>query len=370
MRDNLATFPPLPVATHVTWTAAPYGVTANGDAVELHTLTNTSGVEVAFLTLGGIIVSIRVPDRNGRLDDVVLGCDSLAEYQRPHLPYFGAIIGRYANRIGSARFVLDGVAYQLAANRSPNALHGGVRGFDKVIWHAEPTPRRDGVMLRYTSVDGEEGYPGALQVTVTYRLSDDAVLSVDYDATTDRATPVNFTQHSYFNLGGHASGDVLDHELTIHASRFTPVDGDLIPTGEVASVEGTPLDFRHSTLIGARIHSDDARLRSAHGYDHNYVLDRESLGGTLAAAARVVHVRTGRTLDVATTEPAMQLYTANTFDGSLRGKGGGHYAAYAGLCLETQHFPDSPNHPEFPSTILRPGDSFHSRTTFAFGVLL
>lgn len=353
----------------MTWTVAPYGVTPNGDAVDLHTLTNASGVEVALLTLGGIIVTVRVPDRNGDFDDVVLGCDSLADYQRPHVPYLGAIVGRYANRIGGASFRLDGVTYHLARNKSPHALHGGVRGFDKVIWRAEPTLAGDGVMLRYVSADGEEGYPGTLQVTVTYRLSDDAVLAVEYDATTDRATPVNLTQHSYFNLGGHASGNVLDHELTINASRFTPVDEALIPTGEVASVSGTPLDFRRSTRIGARMHDDDVTMRVARGYDHNYVLDDGAHDASPPFAARVVHAQSGRTLEVTTTEPALQLYTANNFDGSLRGKGGAHYGAYAGLCLETQHYPDSPNHPEFPSTIVRPGVAFRSRTTFAFGAL-
>ncbi|MEO7967001.1 MAG: aldose epimerase family protein [Gemmatimonadaceae bacterium] len=359
----------------MTDTAAPYGVTPDGQTVHLHTLTSASGMQVSFLTLGGIIVSIRVPDRDGRMDDVVLGRDSLAEYQDPRTPYFGAIVGRYANRIANACFVVDGAKYHLAANVAPNALHGGIRGLDKVVWRAEEaadeaTNGANAVTLRYTSPEGEEGYPGMAHFAVTYALSDDGTLSIDYRATVDCATPINLTQHSYFNLGGQASGDALDHALTLFASHFTPVDDALIPTGEMALVDGTPFDFRREETIGRRVGAAHPQLAIGGGYDHNFIIDRagDSLG-SLARAARVVERRSGRTLDIATTEPGVQLYIANTFDGTLRGKGGQRYVRHAGFCLETQHFPDSPNRPEFPSTIVRPGTPFHSRTTFTFGVI-
>jgi galactose mutarotase-like enzyme len=332
------------------------------------TLTNAHGIEVRVITYGGIITSIRTPDRSGRLDDIVLGFDSLAGY-RKNSPYFGAIVGRYANRIRNAQFTLDGTTYHLAKNIGENSLHGGVRGFDKVLWTAEPfqTDSGAGVTLQYTSKDGEEGYPGTLVTRVTYTLTPRDELVVDYEATTDKATPLNLSQHTYWNLHGTAGGDILDHVLTLDAAAFTPVDSAVIPTGEIAPVAGTPFDFRAATRIGARIEQDNPQLRFGRGYDHNWVLDRPS-GSGLVHAARVVEPTSGRTLDVSTTEPGVQFYAGNFLDGTIRGKGGRVYAHRSGLCLETQHFPDSPNHANFPSTILRPGATYRSRTVFAFGV--
>jgi aldose 1-epimerase len=337
-----------------------------GEPVELFTLTNPSGVEVRAITYGGIIVALRAPDRDGRLGDIVLGYDSLAGYLRES-PYFGALIGRYGNRIARARFTLDGRSYTLAANNGVNHLHGGVRGFDKVLWTGEPvtTDSTVGVAFTYASPDGEEGYPGTLRARVTYTLTDDGRLIFDYQATTDRATPVNLTQHSYFNLAG--AGDILGHELMIAAGRYTPVDSTLIPTGALAPVDGTAFDFRTPTAIGARIGAGDVQLAHGLGYDHNWVLDRADEG--LVHAARVVEPTTGRTLDIWTTEPGLQFYSGNFLDGSITGKAGRVYAHRTGFCLETQHFPDSPNQPAFPSTILRPGEEYRSRTVLAFGVM-
>ncbi|RMH69490.1 MAG: galactose mutarotase [Bacteroidetes bacterium] len=346
----------------------PFGTTADGEAVTMYTLTRAGGMEVRLLNYGGIITSLKVPDRNGRLEDVVLGFDTLAPYLERH-PYFGAIIGRYGNRIAGGQFTLDGTTYTLAQNDGPNHLHGGLRGFDRVVWQAEPfeEPGRVGVVLTYTSPDGEEGYPGTLQAKVTYTLTDDDELIVDYEATTDKATPVNLTQHTYFNLAGHGSGDVLDHELTIHADHYLPVDSTLIPTGERRPVAGTPFDFRRPTPIGARIEADDPQLHwGPGGYDHTFVLNRT--GDGLEPAARVYEPTSGRVLEVRTTEPGVQFYSGNFLDGSLVGKGGAVYARHAGFCLETQHFPNSPNQPDFPSTILRPGETYSSRTVFAFSV--
>ncbi len=356
--------PPLPGAEV---TRAPFGTLPDGSPVEVFTLSNARGVEVRAITYGGIIVSIRVPDRDGRLGDIVLGYDTLDGYVANN-PYFGCITGRYANRIARARFTLDGRTYQLAANDGPNHLHGGVRGFDKHVWHGEPVQAsgRVGVVFSRTSPDGEEGYPGTLDVRVAYTLSDDGELRVDYEATTDRPTPVNLTQHSYFNLAGEGSGDILGHILTINADRYTPVDETLIPTGELAPVEGTPFDFRTPTPIGGRNGVDHEQLRRGRGYDHNYVLRRA--GDGLVRAARVVEPTTGRTLEVWTTEPGLQFYSGNFLDGSIRGKSGHVYGRRSGFCLETQHFPNSPNQPHFPSTILRPGERYLSTTAFRFGV--
>jgi len=347
-------------------TREPFGTTPTGEAVELLTLTNAHGLELRVMTFGGIIVSLKVPDRTGTLGDVVLGYDSLAGYLRSS-PYFGAIVGRYGNRIAKGRFVLHGTAYQLATNNGPNHLHGGIRGFDKVVWAVEPFQGDSsiGVRLTHTSPDGDEGYPGTLQATVTYTLTDRNELILDYQATTDRATPVNLTQHSYFNLAG--SGDILDHELTLSAERFTPVDSTLIPTGEIAPVAGTPFDFRPPHAIGERIGADDEQLQRGGGYDHNFVLTRSGPG--LALAARLVDSVSGRTLELRTTEPGIQFYSGNFLDGSITGKGGAVYRRRTGLCLETQHFPDSPNQPGFPSTILEPGQTYRSRTVWTFGVL-
>lgn len=341
-----------------------FGTAPDGKAVELITLTNGRGMEVRVMTYGAIIVSLTVPDRNGVPGDVVLGYDSLAGYLRSS-PYFGAVVGRYGNRIAKGRFTLDGTEYRLAVNNGLNHLHGGVRGFDKVVWAAEPFQDQGGVGVRlaYTSPDGEEGYPGTLRAQVTYTLTERNELRIDYQATTDKATPVNLTQHSYFNLAGR--GDILGHLLTIKADSFTPVDSTLIPTGILAPVEKTPFDFRVPTAIGARIGAADQQLRFGGGYDHNFVLTRPDTG--MALAAVVADSASGRTLEIRTTEPGIQFYSGNFLDGSLTGKGGTVYRHRTGFCLETQHFPDSPNHPQFPSTILEPGQTYQSHTTWSFG---
>jgi aldose 1-epimerase len=346
---------------------APFGNLPDGSRVEAFTLTNANGVELRAVSYGAIIVSLRVPDRAGRMDDVVLGYDSLEGYLRVS-PYFGAIVGRYGNRIAGGRFALDGKTYRLATNNGPNHLHGGIRGFDKVVWRAEPFQHDSGVgvVFSHVSPDGDEGYPGTLAARVTYTLTDRDELIVDYHATTDQPTPVNLTQHAYFNLAGDGRGDILDHELWINADSLTPVDSTLIPTGVIAPVDGTPFDFRTPTAIGARIGADDQQVRFGGGYDHNFVLRDEDAG--LNHAARVVEPSTGRTLDLFTTEPGVQFYSGNFLDGSITGKGGHVYHHRYGFCLETQHFPDSPNRPQFSSTILRPGQEYRSRTVFVFGV--
>ncbi|HKW10349.1 MAG TPA: aldose epimerase family protein [Gemmatimonadaceae bacterium] len=351
----------------VTVTRAPFGRLPDGRSVDLYTLSNAHGVEVRVMTFGAIVSVVRTPDRGGHVDDIVLGFDSLSGYEGEH-PYFGAVVGRYANRIAHGRFTLDGTTYHLALNNGPNSLHGGRRGFDKALWTGESFTRGDsvGVALHYTSPDGEESYPGTLQVGVRYALTSNNELIVDYEATTDKATPVNLTQHTYWNLGGEGRGDILGHVLELDASAFTPVDSTLIPTGVVAPVAGTPFDFRTPTPIGTRIDAADEQIRFGRGYDHNFVLDHPP--GTLGHAARVVDSTSGRTLDVSTTEPGMQFYSGNFLDGTLVGKGGQAYGHRAALVLETQHYPDSPNHSAFPSTILRPGTTYRSRTVFAFGV--
>jgi len=348
----------------------PFGTTDRGEAVSLYTLKNAHGMEARVLDYGGIIVSLQVPDRNGRLGDVVLGFDSLADYQRGS-PYFGAIIGRYGNRIARGRFTLDGRTYTLATNNGSNHLHGGVRGFDKVVWRVAPFEHGDsvGLVLSYTSPDGEEGYPGTLQATVTYTLTNANELIFDYHATTDRATPVNLTQHSYFNLAGDGAGDILGHVVTLNADRFTPVDSTLIPTGEIKSVAGTPFDFRAPTAIGSRIDQDDQQLRHGRGYDHNFVLNKGGKGGNeVTMAASVYEPTSGRVMEISTTEPGLQFYSGNFLDGTLRGKHGVVYRHRYGFAMETQHFPDSPNKPAFPSTILRPGEEYRSRTVYRFTV--
>ena len=348
-------------------TRAPFGKTRDGHAVELYTLTNAHGVDMHVITYGATITSLKVPDRAGHFDDVVLGFDTLDGYLKDP-PYFGAVVGRYGNRIAKGQFTLDGRTYKLATNNGPNHLHGGVKGFDKVVWNAVPGDSADGVSvtLTRTSPDGEEGYPGTLQASVRYTLTDKNELAIDYRATSDKATPVNLTQHSYFNLAADSS-DILGHELTIHASRYTPVDDTLIPTGQLAPVQGTPFDFQKATAIGARISADNVQLKNGRGYDHNWVLNRTGAG--LEPAARLVDPKSGRTLDVATTEPGLQFYSGNFLDGTITGKGARVYKNRTGLCLETQHYPDSPNHPSFPSSILRPGQTYSSKTVFTFGVL-
>lgn len=350
-----------------TVTVAPFGLMPDGKAVEVYTLTNARGMQVRAITYGAIIQAIRVPDRSGRLADVTLGYDSLPGYLGDS-PYFGAVVGRYANRIARGRFTLEGRTYRLATNNGPNSLHGGVKGFDKVLWRARSFQRGDsvGVTFERTSPDGDEGYPGTLRVSVTYALTPANELVVDYTATTDQPTPVNLSQHSYFNLAGEGSGDILKHLLTINADRYTPVDSTLIPTGELASVAGTPFDFRKPTAVGARIGQPDTQLRYGKGYDHNFVLNRNGTG--LVHAAHVLDPASGRTLDISTTEPGVQFYSGNFLDGTIRGKSGHVYGHRSAIVLETQHFPDSPNHPNFPSTILEPGRELRSRTVFAFGV--
>lgn len=353
------------MATTASVTRAPFGVTPGGDSVDLFTLTNPHGMEVRVMTYGGIIVSIKVPDRTGAFDDVVLGYDSLAGYLRSS-PYFGAIVGRYGNRIAHGTFTIDGESYHLDTNNGPNALHGGVKGFDKVVWRAESIKHDStvGVLLTHTSPDGDQGYPGTVQARVSYALTPDNKLIVSYHATTDKATPINLTQHSYFNLAGAGKGDILGHVMMINADRYTPVDSTLIPTGELAPVAGTPFDFRTPTAIGARIGQADQQLKNGGGYDHNFVLNRN--GDTLSLAARVLEPTTGRVLTVTTTQPGVQFYTGNFLDGTITGKGGHVYQRRYGFCLETQHFPDSPNHPTFPTTILRPGQEYQSQTVFRF----
>jgi aldose 1-epimerase len=351
-------------------TKAVFGTLPDGQAVDVYTLKNDAGMEVRAITLGGIITSLRVPDRNGKVGDVALGFDSVEGYVK-NPPFLGAIIGRYGNRIAKGSFTLDGKTYSLAINNPPNHLHGGPKGFDKVVWKAESFTKNEnvGITFTHTSPDGDEGYPGNLSLKVTYTLTPRNELEVEYQATTDKATPVNLTQHTYFNLAGEGTRDILDHVMTIHASRYTPVDSTLIPTGELASVEGTPFDFRMPTPIGARIATNDQQIRFGNGYDHNYVLDRATGEVGLIPAAHVVENSSGRVLDVSTTEPGMQFYTGNFLDGSLKGKSGQSYARRTGFCLETQHFPDSPNKPKFPTTILQPGETFSSRTVFAFSTI-
>lgn len=364
-RDSSPPVPPPAESSRVP--QASWGQTPDGRAVELLTLRNAAGVEVRIATLGGIVTSLRVPDRDGHVDDVVLGHDAVAGYF-PNSNYFGAIVGRYANRIAGGAFVLDGTTYKLAQNNGPNHLHGGHKGWDQAIWQPETFQNASGtgVMLTLMSPDGDEGYPGAVRAKVTYTLTSRNELAVDYEATTDKPTIINLTQHSYFNLAGERASDILGHQLMIQADRYTPVDDTLIPTGELAPVAGTPFDFRTATGIGARIGQDHVQLTRGRGYDHNWVLTRQGDGVSLAA--RVVEPASGRTLEIATTEPGLQFYSGNFLDGSVTGKNGRVYGHRAGFCLETQHFPDSPNKPEFPSTTLRPGQTYRSRTVMTFGV--
>jgi len=338
--------------------------TRDGRSIILYTLTNSHGVEVRAMNYGGIILSLRVPDRKGQLADIVLGHEK-AEGYMPNPPYLGAIVGRYANRIANGTFTLDGKTYTLPKNDGPNTLHGGLtRTFDKVVWDGEALKGKNAVAFSYLSKDGEEGFPGNLKVTVTYTLTDSNELVIDYAATTDKATPINVSQHSYFNLKGEGNGDILDHEIMLSADRFTPVDKNLIPTGELRAVKGTPFDFTTSTRIGARIEDPYEQMVLGHGYDHNFVLNRKGAG--LSLAARVYEPTTGRVLEVSTTQPAVQFYTGNFLDGSVTGKEGHVYKRRYGFCLETQHYPDSPNHPDFPSAILKPGEKFHQTTVFKF----
>ena len=345
-----------------------FGQTPDGRDVTLFTLINGLGSSVEIMDLGGIIVSLKVPDRDGKISDVVLGLDNPTQYLTES-PYFGAIVGRYANRIREGRFSIDGQDYSLAINNGPNALHGGLTGFDKKIWKVEPFEGADyaGLTLTMVSDDGDEGYPGRLNVGVSYRFDDRNTLTVSYNATTDKKTVINLSQHSYFNLSGHSSGSITGHEVTLNASHYTPVDETLIPVGGIVSVDGTPMDFRNSKSIERDINIDHEQLAFGGGYDHNWVLDRES-ENELELAATVYSPKTGRLLEVTTDQPGIQFYTGNFLDGTIIGKEGATYEARNGFCLETQHFPDSPNQPDFPTTILNPGDVYETTTVFKFSV--
>jgi len=345
----------------------PFDRTPDGQVVDLITLRNGKGMEMTVLTYGGVIMSLKTPDAAGALDDIVLGFDDLKSYVEKS-PYFGCLIGRYGNRIAKGKFSLDGTAYTLATNNNANHLHGGNKGWDKAVWGFElfQNAKGVGVVLTHTSKDGDEGYPGTVKAKVTYTLTDENQLIVDYEATTDKATVINLTQHTYFNLAGAKATDILGHELMLNAAQYTPVDDTLIPTGQIAPVESTPFDFRTSTKIGARIGQANEQLTRGKGYDHNWVLTRTGAG--LSEAARVVEPLTGRTMTIATTEPGIQFYSGNFLDGTLVGKGGRVYPQRSGFCLETQHYPDSPNQPNFPSTVLRPGQTYSTQTVFTFGV--
>jgi aldose 1-epimerase len=332
---------------------------------ELYQLKNQAGMEVTITNYGARVMSIRVPDRTGKKDDVVLGFDKPEGYFAEN-PYFGAIVGRYGNRIAKGQFTLDGKVFQLPINNGPNALHGGLKGFDKRYWKAATTGAQK-LVLSYVSADGEEGYPGQLSVQVTYTLTELNELNIDYSATTTKATVVNLTNHSYFNLEGEGSGTILDHELRMAASRFTPVDAGLIPTGELKSVEGSAFDFRKATKIGARIDGQEMQLRMGGGYDHNFVIDNTE-PGKMSFVAEAYSAKSGRWMLVRSTEPGVQFYTGNFLDGSVKGKGGKAYTKRMAFCLETQHYPDSPNQPKFPSTRLEPGKKYQSSTSFRFGV--
>jgi aldose 1-epimerase len=367
-RDTTTT--PVQQNPRQTVSLTPFDRLPDGQVVDIITLRNSGNIELTVLTYGGTITTLRAPDRNGQLDDIVLGHTTLPPYlSSATSPYFGCLIGRYGNRIAKGKFTLDGHTYTLATNNGPNHLHGGNKGWDKVLWKADPFQNAAsvGVKLTYTSADGEEGYPGTVKADVTYTLNDRNELIVDYHATTDKPTVINLTQHSYFNLAGAKAADILGHELMLSADKYTPVDATLIPTGEIAPVAGTPFDFRTSTKIGARIDQDNEQLKRGKGYDHNFALNRA--GDGLSLAARVTEPLTGRTLEISTTEPGIQFYSGNFLDGTITGKGARVYPFRAGFCLETQHYPDSPNRSNFPSTVLRPGQEYKSQTVFTFGTV-
>lgn len=344
----------------------PFGKTTGGQEVSLYTLTNARGAEVSVITYGARVQSIRMPGRDGKLADVVLGYDTLDGYLKD-TAYFGAIAGRYANRIAHGEFKLVGVTYHLPLNDGPNSLHGGSQGFDKRVWTAKDvsTPQEEALELTYLSKDGEEGYPGNLTARVIYTLTPANELRIEYWATTDKDTIVNLTNHSYFNLAGEGAGDILGEMLEVNADHFTPVDSTFIPTGEIRTVAGTPFDFRKPTAIGARINEDNRQVKFAKGYDHNFVLNRAGKTG-LVLAALAYDKASGRQLEVLTTQPGLQFYSGNFLDGSIHGKGGVAYGHRFGFCLETQHFPDSPNHPNFPSAVLKAGGHYHQLTVFQF----
>jgi len=342
----------------------PFGTLANGSRADLYVLRNSNGIEARITNFGAALISLLAPDRHGQFADVVLGFDDLEGYAQ-NRKYFGATIGRYANRIAGGRFILGSNNYTLATNNGANHLHGGIQGFDRALWIATDTRRRDQVTLQYHSRDGEEGYPGNLDVEVSFSLTRDDALRIDYSASTDRPTPVNLTNHSFFNLG--ADADILGHELKLFAERFTPIDDSLIPIGELRAVAGTAFDFRTPARVGARIDADDIQLLRAGGYDHNFILAGRN--GRLAVAAEVYERKSGRAMRVLTTEPGLQFYSGNFLDGSITGKNRTAYTRRYGLCLEAQHYPDSPNQPHFPSTILMPGETYHQTTIYQFAAL-
>ena len=354
----------------------PFGQMKDGRTAEIYTLRNRNGCEARITNYGGIVVSLTVPDKDGKFGDVVLGFDSLAPYlteqYAKNCPYFGSIPGRYANRIAGGRFTLEGKEYQLAINNPPNTLHGGKVGFDKQLWTAKPLATTDGpaLQLQYVSKDGEEGYPGTLTATAVYTLTNDNALKLDITATTDKATVLNLTNHSYFNLKGDGNGTILDHEVTLNAAKFTPVaDKGSIPTGELRPVKGTPLDFTAAHQIGERIHDKDDQLRYGNnGYDHNFVIDGDASSDKPRPAAHVYEATTGRVLDVEVTAPGMQFYTGNFLDGTITGKAGKAYPVNAAFCMEPQVFPDSPNKPTFPSAVLKPGEMYHNVIVYRFSV--
>ena len=342
---------------------APFGKTPDGTPVDIFTLRNANGCEANICNYGGIVTSLKVPDRTGKLGDVVLGYDNLDGYLKAS-PHFGCLVGRYSNRIAKGKFTLNGTEYTLAINNGPNSLHGGIKGFDKVVWSASAGVGSPGpaLELRHVSKDGDEGYPGNLTVMAVYTLTDDNALRLDYTATTDKDTVVNFSHHSYFNLRGH--GDCLSHLVQINADKFTPADSTQIPTGELKPVEGTPLDFRKPMAIGARVNADDQQLKFAGGYDHNFVINKKP--GELAQQAVIYEPESGRVLEVWSTQPGLQFYSANSLDGTITGKGGWTYQSRDAFCMEPQHFPDSPNHPNFPSTVLKPGQTHHTTIIYKF----
>ena len=352
------------VAAAQSVTKESYGKTTAGENVDLYTLRNSKGVEAKITNYGGILVSLKVPDRNGKFDDVVLGFNDLDSYLTKNDPYMGALIGRYGNRIAKGRFTLNGVEYKLAVNNGENHLHGGIKGFDKVVWtgHEMKMPAGPAVVLTYLSKDGEEGYPGNLNVRVVYTLTNNNELKIDYSATSDKDTVTNLTHHSYFNLAGEGNGDILNHVVTINANRFVPTDAGSIPTGELKSVAGTPFDFLKATAIGARINQDDEQLKFGNGYDHTWVIN----GRGMRLAATAYEATSGRVMQVWTTEPGVQFYTGNFLNGTLTGKSGKIYARRTGFCFETQHYPDSPNQPSFPTTTLKKGATYKSTTIYKF----
>ena len=356
---------PMKQQSKTTITKSTYGSTKEGTAVELYTLRNDKGMEVDIITFGGRITRLSVPDKNGKFSNVVIGFDSIEQYEEDN-PFFGALVGRYGNRIANAEFSLNGNAYKLAANNGPNNLHGGIKGFDKVVWKVEETTEGDNASLKlsYLSKDMEEGFPGNLANSVTYTLTDDNTLKVLYEATTDKPTVVNLTQHSYFNLSGDFSKNIMDHEITLNADKLVPVDSNLIPTGELMDVAGTPFDFRSPKLVGKDIEADHDQIKKGGGYVNNWLFNDQNKG--LRTVAKVYEPETGRVMEVATTEPGVQLYTGNFLDGTLPVPGGGTYGKRSGLCLETQHYPDSPNQPSFPSVTLNPGQKYATTTTFKF----